>query len=228
MLDLTSHITYLGIIGILVVTGTGIPIPEELPVILAGVASASGQMNPWLAFGSCLIGSLLGDLVMYSIGYHFGHGVLREHPWFSRFIKPEREKRIEDMINNHGLKVFFVARFLVGLRSPVFLTTGILRVPLRRFLIVDALSATCVISLFFLLAYYFAEQIAGLWRWIRGAEITLTVVVVAAVVALVWLYFRRRQLRWQRVLSRRKKRAGTKQPDSPAEPEEVAETETAA
>lgn len=228
MLDLTSHVTYLGIIGILVVTGTGIPIPEELPVVLAGIASASGQMNPWLAFGSCLLGSLLGDLVMYSIGYHFGHSVLRDHPWFSRFIKPEREKRIEDMINNHGLKVFFVARFLVGLRSPVFLTTGILRVPLRRFLFVDALSATCVISLFFLLAYYFAEQITGLWRWIRGFEITLTVVVVAAVAVLVWVYIRRRQLRWQRVLSRRKKHADKLQADAVDESEEVAETETAA
>ena len=76
-------------------------------------------MNPWLALASCFVGALLGDCVMYSIGYHFGHGVLRDHPWFARFLKPEREAHIEEMISQHGWKIFLAARFLVGLRSPV-------------------------------------------------------------------------------------------------------------
>ncbi len=71
--------SYLGIILFLVLTGCGLPIPEEVPIVLAGVLSAKGQLVPEWAFAACLIGALLGDSLMYLIGYHFGHNLLREH-----------------------------------------------------------------------------------------------------------------------------------------------------
>src|SRR3954470_4097573 len=109
-----EHVSYLGIVVVLVLTGSGLPIPEEVVVIPAGAAASYGQLNPWLALASCVAGALLGDAVMYGIGYRFGQSVLREHPWWARFLKPEREQQIEGLIRRHGLKVFFAARFLVG------------------------------------------------------------------------------------------------------------------
>ena len=145
---LLTHGSYLGIIFVLILTGSGLPIPEEVPIIAAGLLSAHGQMDPWLAIGACLIGALLGDCVIYWIGHHFGRRVLREHHWWTRFVKPEREARLETMLQQHGLKVFFLARFLVGIRSPVYLAAGILRVPFRRFLLIDLFCATTVIGTF--------------------------------------------------------------------------------
>ena len=202
-----QHISYLGIILMLVLTGAGLPIPEEVMVILAGVASNQGVLEPWLAFGSCLIGGLLGDLFTYSIGRHFGRSVVREHPWVARFLTPEREAHIEEMINKHGLKVFFLARFLVGLRSPMYLTAGILRFPFRIFLLVDAVCASTVIGLFFGLSYVFGDRIQGWFQWIRQAEIALTVTVAVAVVSVVaFIYVRhRRRQAWLEL--RRKTRA---------------------
>ena len=52
--------SYLGIIVILILTGAGLPLPEEVPVIAAGVLSSHGTMDPWLAFFSCVIGALGG------------------------------------------------------------------------------------------------------------------------------------------------------------------------
>src|SRR5215469_11264588 len=99
MFDLQlEHLSYAGIVIMLVLTGTGLPIPEEFFIIGSGVASSQGILNPWLAFGSCIVGALVGDLVTYGIGHHFGHNVLREHPWFARFVTPEREKQVEEMI----------------------------------------------------------------------------------------------------------------------------------
>ena len=48
-----------------------------------------------------------------------------------------------------------MARFLVGLRSPFYLTAGILRVKYRWFLFADFLCASVVIGGFFGLAYLF-------------------------------------------------------------------------
>jgi membrane protein DedA with SNARE-associated domain len=177
--------SYIGIFIVLVLTGSGLPIPEEFPIILAGVLSVNQTLDPWLAFGTCLLGAIVGDCVMYVIGYQFGRPVLRDHPWFARFITPERETQIEQQFRRHGLKVFFVARFLVGLRSPVYLTAGILRVSFRRFLMIDLFCATMVVGTFFWLTYLFGEHIV---KWVRTGEYVVTVLVVLALVG-VGIYF---------------------------------------
>ena len=207
MLDLFGeHISYAGIVIALILTGVGLPIPEELIVILAGVGASQELLNPWLAFAACLVGALLGDLATYGIGHHFGHNVLREHPRFAGFLTPERERQIEKMIQEHGLKVFFLARFLVGLRSPMYLTAGILRVPFRRFIVVDTLCATTVIATFYWLSYRFSAQIQGWWQWIRHAEVAFTIAIAVAVVGVVLYFYIRHRRRVARINDRRLER----------------------
>jgi membrane protein DedA with SNARE-associated domain len=163
-------------------------------------------MEIGLALACCLVGALLGDCVMYAIGYHFGRSVLQEHRWFARFLTPQREARIERMIQEHGIKMFLMARFMVGLRSPVYLTSGILRVPFRRFIFIDTICASIVIGIFFALSYVFAPHIQMVWQWIRGAEYTLTGLVLAAICAGVYWYVRKRRQRFDRVMARRRRR----------------------
>ena len=187
-----THGSYLGIIAILILTGTGLPIPEEVPVIAAGILSSNGQLEPQLAFFACLIGAIVGDCVMYWIGRHFGRNIIREHPWWAHFVKPEREAQLERTLQEHDWKVFFFARFLVGVRSPVYLAAGVLQLPFRRFIMIDMVCATAVIGTFFGLSYYFGDTIV---RWIRGAELGLTgiLIIVVAIIAGIYLYRRRKK-----------------------------------
>ena len=112
-----------------------------------------------------------------------------------RIPTEEREKKIELLIQQHGIKAFFAARFLVGLRSPFYLTAGILRVKYRWFLFADFICASIVISAFFGLAYAFGNRITGL---IQSAEKGLTLVVlIAGIVAFAvatFLWFRKRRM----------------------------------
>lgn len=192
MFNLLDHTSYLGIIIVLVLTGSGLPIPEEVPIIAAGIASSVGTLDPWRAFAACVLGALLGDCVIYAIGYHFGHNLVKDHPRFAHLLHAEREARIEQMIRKHGLKVFFLARFMVGIRAPVYLTAGILRMSFRRFLLVDAVCATSVVGVFFGLSYAYGEPIR---RWISTSERILTVVVVLAVAIVVFFLWRRHNRR---------------------------------
>ncbi len=216
---LLSHgplLAYVGIAVFLMLTGAGLPVPEEVFIIAAGVASSHyEELNPWLAMSACLFGALAGDCIMYWIGYHFGRSVLREHAWWARFVKPEREAQVERMINKHGLKVFFLARFLVGLRSPVYLSAGILRVPFRRFVMIDLFCATVVIGLFFSLSYRYGTAITG---WIRGAEVGLWVIVVLVLIAVgVYYYYWRRRGRKQAQLGPKPGESPSPEPE-PAQP----------
>jgi membrane protein DedA with SNARE-associated domain len=106
-------------------------------------------------------------------------------------LHAEHEAKIEEMIRKHGFKVFFLSRFMVGIRAPVYLTAGVLRMSFRRFMLIDACCATAVVGLFFGLSYAYGERVA---TWLRRSEIGFTVLVVAAGVA-VGLYFLWRRYR---------------------------------
>lgn len=210
MLDLLfNNISYLGIVALLI-AGAILPIPEELVVIAAGWAASYDQLNPWLAFLACLTGALIGDCLLYALGYHFGHGILRETRFFGRFLRPERELRVERMIRAHGLKVLFGARFLVGLRSTAYLAAGVLRMPFLPFLLVDVFCAATVIGIVFVLSYAYASRVGSnllhLADMVRGAEIALTVVVVITVLTLVAYYWRRHQIRVARIKQKQLRR----------------------
>jgi membrane protein DedA with SNARE-associated domain len=196
MLDWFEQGSYLGIVLFLTLTGLGLPIPEEVPIVAAGVASRAGALHWYYALPACLVGALLGDSLMYAIGRFFGAKVLKDHPWWSGFLTPERERTIENLIQKHGIKAFFVARFLVGLRSPFYLTAGILKVKYRWFLLADFICASIVIGGFFGLSYLFGDRITGLIQSAtRGfTAITITVGLVALAV-IAFFSFRQRRIR---------------------------------
>jgi membrane protein DedA with SNARE-associated domain len=187
------NLTYFGIVFFLVLTGAGLPVPEEVPIVAAGVLSSGPDpfLNVYFAFAACLIGALLGDLLVYSIGRFLGTSFFRRHPHFAHLLHEEREKQMEDVIRKHGLKIFLVARFMVGVRAPLYLAAGVLRVSWRRFLIVDAFCATLVVSVVFWLSYRYGRVIGNL---LRQSQITLTIIVlvIAAGVLVAYLIHRRR------------------------------------
>jgi membrane protein DedA with SNARE-associated domain len=216
MLDLVlNNVSYLGIIAVLLATGAGLPIPEELVVVAAAWASyEAGPLNPWLAFLSCLVGALAGDCLMYAVGYHFGHSILRENRWVGRWVHPEREARVERLIARHGLKVLFAARFLMGLRSTVYLAAGVLRIPFRRFVVVDVFCAATVIGVVFGASYAFAPRIESLyqlWDLVRGTQVWVTGLLACSIFALVVFYWRRARLRKARFALRQLERASRQQ-----------------
>ena len=223
MLDLfLANFRYLGIIIFLVLTGCGLPIPEEIPIILAGVLSSQGQLVTEWAFAACLVGALLGDSIMYAIGYHFGHGLLAEHPKFGKFLGAQREEYFEQAIQRHSFKVMLLARFMVGVRGPVYLAAGVVRMPFRRFILNDLICATLVVGTFFYLSFSYGEEITGL---LRDAEMTLTLILLAVVgVAFLWWMRRRRQRMLDEALRERALHQETEPAETPAKDEQQADS----
>ena len=216
MLDLVlNNVSYFGIIAVLLATGAGLPIPEELVVVAAAWASyEAGPLNPWLAFLLCLAGVLASDCLMYAVGYHFGHSILRENRWVGRWVHPEREARVERLIARHGLKVLFAARFVMGLRSTVYLAAGVLRIPFRRFVVVDVLCAATVIGVVFGASYAFAPRLESLyqvWDLVRGTQVWVTGLVALSILAVMVYYWRRARVRKARMVLRRQERASRQQ-----------------
>ena len=179
-----AHLGYFGIALILILGGLGLPIPEEAPVILAGVLSRNGKMMPLLAFATCLIGVLIGDFVVYFMGYYHGEKVLSLR-LTRRLLTRGREAQIKGYFHRHGFKILILGRFAVGFRTAAYLTAGILKLPPLKLFLTDLVAATLSTSLMFGLAFVFAQRIQS---GIREVQQWFTMALAVGLVA--WLSYR--------------------------------------
>jgi membrane protein DedA with SNARE-associated domain len=182
--ELIAHLGYVGIALVLILGGLGLPIPEEAPIILAAVLSRNGKMMAPLAFGSCLAGVLLGDIVVYSLGFFQGERVL-SLPITRKLLTRAREAQIKGYFHRHGFKILILGRFAVGFRTAAYLTAGILKLPPMKLFLTDLVAATLSTSLMFGLGYVFAHQIQS---GIQELQHWLMVLLTAGILA--WLFYR--------------------------------------
>jgi membrane protein DedA with SNARE-associated domain len=156
--DFISHLGYLGIVAVLVLGGLGLPVPEEAPIILGGVLASKGRLDPALAFLAGYGGVILGDLVVYGLGYWHGERVLGL-PMTRRFLSKPREVQLQGYFHRHGMKILVLCRFAPGFRSAAYLTAGILRLPPLRLLACDLVAAGLSTSLMFGAGFFFSRWI---------------------------------------------------------------------
>ena len=189
--ELIRQYGYVGIASILVLGGLGLPIPEEAPIVLAAILTRNGQMSALPAVTTCLLGVLLGDFVVYLLGYFYGEKVLR-FPLTRRFLTRQREAQIKGYFHRHGFKILVSGRLVPGFRTAAYLTAGILKLPTLKLLMTDLIAVTLSTSLMFGLGFLFADQIQ---KGIHEVQQWLTLLVAAGVGS--WLlhsYYRARRL----------------------------------
>jgi len=156
--DLILKFGYFGIFLVLVLGGLGLPVPEEAPIIVAAILTRKGTMHWMPALGSCLGGVLVGDFVVYFLGFFYGEKVL-SLPLTRKFLTREREAQIKGYFHRHGVKILILGRFAVGFRTAAYLTAGILRLPTLKLFLTDLCAASFSTLLMFGLGYAFASKV---------------------------------------------------------------------
>lgn len=163
MLDLDLIWPFLATFGMLLACGIGAPWPEELPVVGAGIWVASHPEHPWrwLMLPVCMAGVIIGDGMLYGIGRWYGP-LLFEKPFINRLFPPHKRKKVQDNFHRYGINILLFARVLPGIRGPIFITAGVMRLPLRRFIIADGIYAIPGVCLLFFLSWWFGDQFRDL------------------------------------------------------------------
>jgi hypothetical protein len=125
----------------------------------------------------------------FAIGRRFGPSLF-EKSWFRHKFPPRKVKLIRLKLERRSLVMIFLARHLFYLRTVTFLTCGAVRMTLWRFIVADALAALISVPLMIFLGYKFAEHLDQIRDMIRSATY-LSGLVVALVIGLIYLYYRR-------------------------------------
>ena len=176
--------------GLFIVAGLGAPFPEEILIVGAGIWAASNPeygLFRWLMLPVCVVGVLIADALLYGIGRFFGSRLL-EYRWVSWIVPPQKRERIEKNFHEFGVGILLFGRLLPGIRMPLFLMSGILRLPVPRFIVADGIGAVLGNSLLFFLAYWFGDQFREFIEQLGRKAVKNEPIVIMGVIALVGIY----------------------------------------
>lgn len=145
------------IFAVLVLTGIGLPTPEDIWLTLAGFSAykQGGDSFIWwyyvLAFFGCTISNLIGDSFAWMMGRRWGFGIRDRFKFMRRALNEKRMRRVQGWFDNYGNWTVFLGRQLAGVRFVTFFSAGTMRMPLHKFLLYDFLGCFVSIPVWFVL-----------------------------------------------------------------------------
>lgn len=207
---------YPGLMMIFIIASLGIPIPEDIPLILAGIVLRTHpHIATWpLTIGVSLLGIMSGDIVLYSLGRRWGPSVFA-HRSVSWLITPRRFEKLKLRFRRWGMLMVFFGRFMVGVRAAMCLTAGVTRFKFWKFLLADFLGAMLSAPFFIVLGYVFAEALPTLQKFLGRFQWFAGLAVVFVILCVIWYEVR---VARRNVAENAAERAALGQPP-PAEPQ---------
>jgi membrane protein DedA with SNARE-associated domain len=195
LLNFSGPTPYVMVFAILLACGLGLPIPEDITLFAAGLASYYGLTNVGVMIAVAFLGVVLGDSLIFWLGATYGRKLTKK--WFFHKLLPdERLNRVRSRFNKEGNKLVFFGRFTPGFRAPVFFSAGVLHVPYKEFLFYDGGAALVSVPLIIGAVYFFGDQLDKVVRVIQHVEHGLLFVVAVVFLAILgkW-YITHRRLR---------------------------------
>jgi membrane protein DedA with SNARE-associated domain len=184
--QLQGPTAYSAIVGLLLVCGLGVPIPEDITLIAAGVLAspAVGSISIWGAIAVGIFGVLAGDTFLYNLGRIYGRRAF-SLPLIRSVLTPRRIALAERKILRNSHFICFTARFLPGLRSAVFLTSGMMGVRPIIFYTLDGVAAMISVPIWIFVGHWVGENIDLAMKVAERIQLSLALVILFVVISYV-------------------------------------------
>jgi membrane protein DedA with SNARE-associated domain len=181
---------YALLLALLVGSGFGLPINEDILLLGAAALTLKEVMAPLPLIAVAWLGLLAADTLIFHWGHRFGAQLLR-HRWFARLLPEARLAAMQATMRRYGPAYIFVVRFLPGLRTALLFSAGSLKMPYRYLFIYDGAAALVELPLL----VYGVRYVGGRWEEILALFQRFQGVLLPGLLLLVlgvWLYRSRR------------------------------------
>ncbi|HKS68885.1 MAG TPA: DedA family protein [Ktedonobacterales bacterium] len=176
----------------LALESAGLPVPNELVLLLCGsIAAQRGHTNlfPPLLVLIATVGSLLGAFTSYTIGFRGGRPLVLRIGRRLR-LDEARLDRVEAWFARSGIVAIFLARITPFVRTVASYPAGMLRYPLRSFLGASFLGSLLWCAVMVGLGHAFGANYQVALRLIEEYTIPAILVLAALVAGYFWLHAR--------------------------------------
>lgn len=168
------ELVYLGVFAMMMASGFGFPLPEEVTIVSVGIITYMGThpehfpppyvgapvVDGYEAAAVTLGSVIFADLIIFSIGRFFGRKLMTK-TWFQRLFPESAMHRVNEFMKKYGVYAAFIFRFTPGLRFPAHVAMGMTNFPIWQFGLVDGLAAAISVPTQILLIYHYGEPILG-------------------------------------------------------------------
>lgn len=189
---LTSY-GYFAVLGFVLIETSGIPVPGETMLIVAGAfAGTTHHLSILLVIASAAGGAVIGDNIGYWVGRTGGYRLLRRYGHIIHVHESTLKMGLY-LFKRYGSGIVFFARWIPVLRMWGALLAGAHQFEWKRFLIYNAAGGIAWAVFYGTLAYFFGDLL-------RRAESTITFAAIGLAVAIVAGFFiveRRNHDRWK-------------------------------
>lgn len=180
---------YLAVVGMMLASGFGLPIPEEVTLISVGVLAFMGSrpdlfppptpdaqpVNMHHAAVVAFLAIMLSDLLIYSLGRMWGRKLLY-HDSMRRLVSHDSLQKVENWTHRYGMVAVFVFRFTPGVRFPGHLVCGIMKLPAWKFLSVDGFAALISVPTQIYLVAIYGEPILKFLHEVKMVILAMIIV----------------------------------------------------
>ncbi len=190
LVDTIGRMGYSGLVLLMAMESSVLPVPAELVMPPAGYLAAKGEMNLALALLCGVAGSMMGAWANYWVASRLGRWVfVRYGKWV--FLSEHSLERTERFFQRHGEIATFVGRLFPVLRHLISIPAGLARMPLGRFFAYTASGAAIWCAILLGIGWLIGKHEAALSHalvadYSRRAVLFLLPVVAVIVVAYVW------------------------------------------
>ncbi len=140
LLDRFRDLGYPGIVVLMAIESSFLPLPSELVMPPAGYLAAKGEMSFGVAVACGVLGSILGALANYGLAHWLGRPFIRRLGRYF-WISEKSLERSERYFADHGEISTFLARMLPVVRHLISLPAGLAGMPLGKFVTFTGLGA---------------------------------------------------------------------------------------
>lgn len=188
---IVERLGYFGVFFLVALENLIPPIPSELILPLAGFAVGQGSLTFVGVMVAATLGSVIGALVLYGLGYWFGEDRLRQFirrfEWLP-FADEADVDKAQAWFAKYGGTAVLTGRLIPVVRSVVSIPAGYHRMPLGRFILYTMTGSAIWNGLLVTAGYFLGENWQEVRRYTQLFEIATILAIVAAI---GWFIYRR-------------------------------------
>jgi membrane protein DedA with SNARE-associated domain len=187
--DLIAHTGYFGAAVLMALESMIAPVPSEAVMPFVGMNVVNGKMAlaPALIFTS--LGSLVGSLISYYLGYFGGKPlVLKVGKYF--FLNEHHLDLTVAFFHRRGSITVFLSRFIPVVRHLISVPAGIGKMPLLSFCVYTVVGATLWNGGLLWAGYVWQSNVDKITPYYKFLDIVVVAVGILLVIA--WFYMHRK------------------------------------
>ncbi|MBV9008364.1 MAG: DedA family protein [Verrucomicrobia bacterium] len=181
---------YLGIILLMAMESSIIPVPSEIVIPPAAFLASQGRFNVWAVIAAGTFGSWLGAALSYWVSFWLGRIVIVK--WGRLFFVSEAKlERAEHWLHRYEAGGIFFARLLPVIRHLISIPAGIIRMNFGTFSVVTIAGSAlwCGVLAWFGQTAITPDMLSQDPAALAAALKSKSHIIVGAVVVLCILYF---------------------------------------